>query len=49
MPALFHYFLTLVAGFAGGVLLYEIISRIPILRWCVLGVGVKKEKKDVQG
>jgi peptidoglycan/LPS O-acetylase OafA/YrhL len=38
MPALFHYFLTLVAGFAGGVLLYEIISRIPILRWCVLGI-----------
>jgi peptidoglycan/LPS O-acetylase OafA/YrhL len=45
MPALFHYFLTLMAGFAGGVLLYEIISRIPILRWCVL--GIKKEKKDV--
>jgi hypothetical protein len=47
MPAFFHYFLTLLAGFAGGVLLYEIISRIPILRWCVL--GIKKEKKDVQG
>jgi peptidoglycan/LPS O-acetylase OafA/YrhL len=47
LPAVFHYVLTLVAGFAGGVLLYEIISRIPILRWCVL--GIKKEKKDVQG
>jgi peptidoglycan/LPS O-acetylase OafA/YrhL len=47
MPAMFHYILTLVAGFAGGVLLYEIISRIPILRWCML--GIKKEKKDVQG
>jgi peptidoglycan/LPS O-acetylase OafA/YrhL len=47
LPAVFHYVLTLVAGFAGGVLLYEIISRIPILRWCVL--GIKKEKKNVQG
>jgi peptidoglycan/LPS O-acetylase OafA/YrhL len=47
LQAVFHYVLTLVAGFAGGVLLYEIISRIPILRWCVL--GIKKEKKDVQG
>jgi peptidoglycan/LPS O-acetylase OafA/YrhL len=45
LPAFFHYFLTLTAGFAGGILLYEIISRIPILRWCVL--GIKKEKKDV--
>jgi peptidoglycan/LPS O-acetylase OafA/YrhL len=47
LPAVCHYVLTLVAGFAGAVLLYEIISRIPILRWCVL--GIKKEKKDVQG
>jgi peptidoglycan/LPS O-acetylase OafA/YrhL len=47
LPAVFHYVLTLLAGFAGGVLLYEMISRIPILRWCVL--GIKKEKKDVQG
>jgi peptidoglycan/LPS O-acetylase OafA/YrhL len=47
LPAVCHYVLTLVAGFAGGILLYEIISRIPILRWCVL--GIKKEKKDVQG
>jgi peptidoglycan/LPS O-acetylase OafA/YrhL len=47
LPAVFHYILTLVAGFVGGFLFYEIISRIPILRWCIL--GVKKEKKDVQG
>jgi peptidoglycan/LPS O-acetylase OafA/YrhL len=38
LPAVFHYVLTLVAGLAGGVLLYEIISRIPILRYCVLGI-----------
>jgi peptidoglycan/LPS O-acetylase OafA/YrhL len=47
LPAVCHYVLTLVAGFAGAVLLYEIVSRILILRWCVL--GIKKEKKDVQG
>jgi peptidoglycan/LPS O-acetylase OafA/YrhL len=47
LPAVFHYVLTLVAGLAGGVLLYEIISRIPVLRWCVL--GIIKEKKGVQG
>jgi peptidoglycan/LPS O-acetylase OafA/YrhL len=45
MQDFFHYFLTLIAGLAGGILLYEVISRIPILRWCVL--GMKKEKKDV--
>jgi hypothetical protein len=38
IPAFVHYLLTLTAGFAGGVLLYEIISRIPILRWCILGI-----------
>jgi peptidoglycan/LPS O-acetylase OafA/YrhL len=42
MPVFVHYLLTLTAGFAGGVLLYEIISRIPILRWCIL--GIKKDK-----
>jgi peptidoglycan/LPS O-acetylase OafA/YrhL len=47
LPEVCHYVLTLVAGFAGGILLYEIVSRIPILRWCVL--GMKKEKKSVQG
>jgi peptidoglycan/LPS O-acetylase OafA/YrhL len=47
LPAVCHYVMTLVAGFAGGILLYEIVSRIPILRWCVL--GIKKENKNVQG
>ncbi|MCR5503554.1 MAG: acyltransferase [Lachnospiraceae bacterium] len=36
------YLLVAVAGFGGSILLYEIISRIPVLRWCVL--GIKKEK-----
>jgi hypothetical protein len=37
----------LIAGFAFGYGLYEIISRIPFYRWAVL--GIKKEKKNVQG
>ncbi len=47
MPALPTYLITGAATFVGGFLLNEIISRIPILRWCVL--GIKKEKKNVQG
>lgn len=34
---LFIYLLTGLAAFAGSLLLYEIISRIPVLRWCILG------------
>ena len=45
MPALPSYLLSGVAAFGGGWLLYEIVSRIPLLRWCVL--GIKKEKKNV--
>ena len=37
------YLLVAAAGFAGSFILYEIMSRIPIIRWCVL--GIKKEKK----
>ena len=44
IPALPSYLLSGVASFAGGFLLYEIISRIPVLRWCVL--GIKKQKKN---
>ncbi len=39
------YLLTAVAAFLGSIVLYEVVSRIPFLRWCVL--GMKKEKKDV--
>lgn len=45
VTALPSYLIAAVAAFAGGFLLYEIISRIPVLRWCVL--GIKKEKKNV--
>ena len=37
------YLLVAIAGFEGSFLLYEIMSRIPVIRWCVL--GIKKEKK----
>lgn len=42
MSALPSYLLAGVAAFGGGLFLYELISRIPILRWCTL--GIKKEK-----
>lgn len=42
------YIVTAITAFGGGFLLYELISRIPIIRWCVL--GIKREKKqNVQG
>lgn len=37
------YLLSTLAGFLGSYILYEIISRIPVYRWMVL--GMKKEKK----
>lgn len=37
------YIITAAAAFGGGFLLYEIISKIPVIRWCVL--GIKKGKK----
>lgn len=41
------YLITAIATFGGSLVLYEVISRIPVLRWCTL--GMKKEKADVQG
>lgn len=45
MKPVFVYVICFIASFVGAILLNEIVSRIPILRWCVL--GIKKEKKDV--
>ena len=42
VPALTCYLLTALAAFLGSLMLYEVISRIPFLRWCVL--GIKREK-----
>ena len=35
---LFMYLTVLICGFAGGFILYEIMSRIPFVRWAVLGI-----------
>lgn len=32
------YFVTMIAAFAGAFLINEIICRIPVVRWCVLGI-----------
>ena len=45
LTALPSYLISAVAAFAGGWLMFEIVSRIPVLRWCVL--GIKKEKNNV--
>ena len=45
LPGIVIYGITLIAAFAGGILIYEVISRIPVVRWCVL--GIKKEKNNV--
>ena len=42
LPALVIYLITAVCTFGGSVLLYEFIRRIPVLRYCVLGVWKKK-------
>ena len=45
LSAFIVYLFVGISAFAGALLLYEIISRIPIIRWCVL--GLKKERKYV--
>lgn len=45
LPALVVYLTVGAGSFAGALLLNEIISRIPVIRWCVL--GLKKERKNV--
>lgn len=45
VSALPSYLLIALAAFLGSFVLYEAISRLPFLRWCVL--GIKKEKKNV--
>ena len=42
MPVIIVYLLVFIAGIAGALLLYEVISRIPVLRWCILGIKQNK-------
>ena len=39
-PEVLAYLLAGIGAFVGAPLLNELISRIPILRWCVLGMGI---------
>ena len=48
LPAWCVYILTAAAGFGAGIILYTILSRIPFIRWAVLGISRKKVQKDVQ-
>lgn len=47
LPAAMIYLLTAIAAFGGAFILNAVISRIPVLRWCVLGTQRKKGKRDV--
>lgn len=38
LPAVLLYLFVAAAGFAGAYLAYEIIRRIPVLRWTVCGI-----------
>ena len=50
MPPFVYYIIGLFTSLGGGLLLFEIISRIPVLRWFTLGIKKRKgKKKDVQG
>jgi peptidoglycan/LPS O-acetylase OafA/YrhL len=52
IPAAVQYLICTVAAFAGAYLLGEIISRIPVVRFWVLGIRGKKkaqEETHVQG
>lgn len=43
LPGVVLYLLTAIAAFGGALLLYEIFSRIPVLRFWVLGITKKKK------
>ncbi|MBR4223879.1 MAG: acyltransferase [Oscillospiraceae bacterium] len=45
LPAPAVYVISIIAGFAAGFVLNEIISRLPFFRWAVLGI---RRKKDVR-
>ena len=47
VPGIVIYLLCTISAFVGGILLYEIVSRIPVIRWCVLGIRKEKKEKHV--
>ena len=44
LPLWLIYTLALIVTFAGSVALWEVLRRIPFVRWCLF--GVKREKKQ---
>lgn len=46
LPAPAVYLISAVMAFAGGLALYELVARVPVLRWCVLGIS-KRRKNHV--
>ena len=44
IPPVILYLIVALSGFAVGFILPEIISRIPFLRWCVMGIGKRRDK-----
>ena len=49
IPALPCYLISLVTGFCGALLLYEAFSRIPFIRWAVLGIKKVKTPQNIKG
>lgn len=45
MPSIFKYLIPTIVGFGGSYVLYEVISRTPVLRWCLCGIYKKKTKR----
>ena len=46
MPVICMYLLTFAATFGGAVLMHFVISKVPVIRWCVL--GYRKEKNELR-
>ncbi len=46
LPPVAVYLIAAIAGFGGAILLGEIIKRIPVLRFCVLGICSSKKDAD---
>ena len=44
-PAFVCYLLCFVTGLAGAILLTEIVTRIPFVRWCLLGIKKTRKKE----
>lgn len=45
LPLWLIYALALIATFAGSVVLWEVLRRIPFVRWCMFGINSKKNKQ----